>query len=98
MTLEQLQFQERRNTGTAWTRNEQFEKDGYLVIKNLWDSKELFRPVPQERGQVNYQGGCRQQMAQYQSRISLLKQCEKHKIDGKYVLNNIYNYELIAEI
>jgi hypothetical protein len=56
MTMEQLQFQERRNAGTAWTRNEQFEKDGYLLVKNLWDSQELFRPVPQERGQINYWG------------------------------------------
>jgi hypothetical protein len=56
MTLEQLDFQERKNTGTAWTRNEQFEKDGYLVIKNLWNPEELFRPVPQERGQINYWG------------------------------------------
>jgi hypothetical protein len=56
MTLEQLAHQERRNTGTAWTRNEQFEKDGYLLVKNLWDSQELFRPVPEERGQMNYWG------------------------------------------
>ena len=56
MTEEQLFFQERLNTGTSWTRNEFFEKNGYLVIKNLWDSKELYRPVPEERGQINYWG------------------------------------------
>jgi hypothetical protein len=56
MTEEQLLFQERLNTGTAWTRNEQFEKDGYLVVKNLWDPKDLYRPVPEERGQVDYWG------------------------------------------
>jgi hypothetical protein len=56
MTEEQLFFQERLNTGTSWTRNEFFEKNGYLVIKNLWDPKELYRPVPQERGQINYWG------------------------------------------
>ena len=56
MTMEQLAYQERANSGTSWTRNEQFEKDGYLVVKNLWDAKELFRPVPEERGQINYWG------------------------------------------
>ena len=56
MTEEQLFYQERLNTGTSWTRNEFFEKNGYLVIKNLWDSKELYRPVPEERGQINYWG------------------------------------------
>jgi hypothetical protein len=56
MTEEQLFYQERQNTGTSWTRNEQFEKDGYLVVKYLWDSQELYRPVPEERGQLNYWG------------------------------------------
>lgn len=56
MTEEQLFFQERLNTGTSWTRNEFFEKNGYLVIKSLWDSQELYRPVPEERGQINYWG------------------------------------------
>ena len=49
-------MQERRNTGTAWTRNESFEKNGYLVIKNLWEPEELYHPVPAERGQINYFG------------------------------------------
>jgi len=52
----ELMMQERRNTGTAWTRNEEFDKNGYLVLKNLWDSKELYHPVPEERGQINYFG------------------------------------------
>lgn len=56
MTEEQLVFQERVNTGTSKTNNNQFEKDGYLVVKNLWDPQELYRPVPQERGQMNYWG------------------------------------------
>jgi hypothetical protein len=56
MTEEQLFYQERLNTGTSWTRNEQFEKNGYLVVKNLWNPKELYRPVPEERGQINYWG------------------------------------------
>ena len=56
MTEEQLFYQERLNTGTSWTHNEFFEKNGYLVIKNLWNSQELYRSVPEERGQINYWG------------------------------------------
>jgi hypothetical protein len=56
MTELQLMMQERMNTGTAWTHNESFEKNGYLVIKNLWDPEELYHPLPQERGQINYWG------------------------------------------
>jgi hypothetical protein len=56
MTEGQLLFQERFNTGTSKTNNSQFEKDGYLIIKNLWDPQELYRPVPKERGQINYWG------------------------------------------
>ena len=56
MTEEQLLFQERLNTGTSWTHNKEFDKNGYLVINNLWNHKELYRPVPEERGQLNYWG------------------------------------------
>ena len=52
----QLQWQERTNTGTTWTHNEIFEKNGYLVIKDLWDPEELYHPLPPERGQINYWG------------------------------------------
>ena len=50
----QLMMQERTNTGTAWTRNEDFDKNGYLVVKDLWDPEELYHPVPEEKGQYNY--------------------------------------------
>jgi len=56
MTEEDLLFQERINTGTSWTRNEDFDRDGYFVVKNLWDPEELYHPVPMERGQINYFG------------------------------------------
>ena len=56
MNLEQIQHQERINSGTSWTNNEQFDKDGYIVVKDLWDPKELFVPVPEIRGQINYWG------------------------------------------
>ena len=56
MTELQLMMQERMNTGTTLTRNESFEKNGYLVIKDLWDPKELYHPLPPNRGQINYWG------------------------------------------
>ena len=54
MTDVQLMFQEKQNTGTAWTKNDKFEKDGYLVVKDLWDPEELYHPLPDMRGQLNY--------------------------------------------
>ena len=54
MTEVQLMFQERQNTGTAWTNNKDFDKNGYLVVKDLWDPEELYHPVPELRGQLNY--------------------------------------------
>ena len=54
--LHNHQHQERINSGTSWTNNEQFDKDGYIVVKDLWDPKELFVPVPEMRGQINYWG------------------------------------------
>ena len=48
----QLMFQEKLNTGTSWTRNESFDKNGYLVVKDLWDAEELYHPVPEEKGTV----------------------------------------------
>lgn len=56
MKEEQVLFQEMVNTGTSKTNNEQFERDGYLVVKNLWNPQELYRPVPKERGLINYWG------------------------------------------
>ena len=47
-------MQERRNSGTSWTRNEKFDKDGYLVVKDLWDPEELYYPLPDIKGQLNY--------------------------------------------
>lgn len=66
MTEEQLRWQERQNTGTSWTRNESFEKNGYLVIKNLWDPQELYHPLPQERGQIKYWGKKLDQFTHYE--------------------------------
>ena len=57
MIDEQLAFQERCNSGTAWTRNDFFEKNGYLLIRNLWDPEKLYSEPPSERGMYNYYGG-----------------------------------------
>ena len=54
MNRTQLLQQEYNNHGTSWTRNEFFDRNGYIVIKNLCDPKELFHPVPELRGQLNY--------------------------------------------
>ena len=56
MMTKQLNLQEKINAGTALTRNEQFDKDGYLVVKDLWDPEELYYPVPNKRGQLYYNG------------------------------------------
>jgi hypothetical protein len=56
MTQEQIDFQEKENTGTSPTNNEQFDRDGYLVIKNLWDPQDLYCDPPGIKGQYNYFG------------------------------------------
>lgn len=56
MTKEQLDFQERLNANTSPTNNEQFDKNGYLVLKNLWDPKDLYCDPPEIKGQYNYFG------------------------------------------
>ena len=58
MTEMQVLAQEKQNTGTTWTHNSEFDKNGYFLIKDLWDPKELYNPVPEERGQLNYWGMC----------------------------------------
>ena len=54
MTELELILQERMTSETSWTRNEKFDKEGYLVIKDLWNPKELYHPVPPEKGQYSY--------------------------------------------
>ena len=54
MTPMDVMAQERRNSGTALTRNEEFEKNGYLKVENFWDPEELYHPLPDMKGQLNY--------------------------------------------
>ena len=46
--------QERNNTGTSWTRNAQFDKQGYLVVRKLWNPQDLYCPAPLDKGMYNY--------------------------------------------
>ena len=56
MTREDVMSAEVLNSGSSPTNNEQFDKDGYLFIKDLWDPSELYRPVPEYRGMLKYWG------------------------------------------
>lgn len=40
----------------SWTRNEAFDKHGFLVVRDLWNPEELYNEVPAIRGQLNYFG------------------------------------------
>ena len=56
MTPLQIMSQEWHNIGTTWTKNEDFDRDGYFGINSLWDPKELYHPVPKERGKMRWWG------------------------------------------
>ena len=56
MNIEEVTRSEYENHGTSWTRNEFFDTNGYLIIKNLCDPEKLFHSVPKERGLFNWKG------------------------------------------
>ena len=56
MTTEQIAFAEKKYSGTSKTNNEDFDKNGYLVVKNIYDPEKLYRSVPELRGQLKYWG------------------------------------------
>ena len=56
MKEEDIILQERKNTGTSWTNHYSFEKNGYFVIKNLYDPKKLYHELPKERGTLKWFG------------------------------------------
>ena len=56
MNIEEVIKNEYQNQGTSWTRNEFFDTNGYLVVKNLYDPKKLLHSVPKERGVFNWRG------------------------------------------
>ena len=56
MNIEEVIKNEYQNQGTSWTRNEFFDTNGYLIIKNLCDPEKLFHSVRKERGLFNWRG------------------------------------------
>ena len=56
MNIENVIRSEYENQGTSWTRNEFFDTNGYIIIKNLCDPEKLFHSVPKERGLFNWKG------------------------------------------
>ena len=50
----QIMYQEKQNSGSSRTNNKKFDKDGYLVVKDLWDPVELYYPLPEIRGLSTY--------------------------------------------
>jgi len=55
ITYETL-LQERLNSGTSWTHNKEFDRDGFIVMPNVLDITSLAILPPSERGQYNYHG------------------------------------------
>ena len=47
-------YEEFNNSGTSKTKNDQFEKNGYITVENLWDSDDLFITLPKERGCMSW--------------------------------------------
>lgn len=56
MTQKDVDLQEKINSYTSITGHEQFDRDGYLVIKKLCNPKDLKCDPPKEKGQYNYYG------------------------------------------
>ena len=54
MNTEQIQEAVKKAAGTAKTNNDFFETNGYLVVKNLYDAKELICDVPDKKGRYTY--------------------------------------------
>ena len=54
MLQENIDYIEKINTGTSPTKNQEFDKNGYLVIKNLYDISSIVELPPKERGQISY--------------------------------------------
>ena len=56
MTETEIVQSEWQNTGTSWTRNQFFEENGFLVVKNICDPKKLFCPPPEKTGKYIWWG------------------------------------------
>ena len=46
--------QEKNLFGTSKTKNEEFEKNGFLVVRNIWDPKDLQENIDYDTGHFFY--------------------------------------------
>ena len=44
------------DTTPCWTHNTEFDDNGFLYLKNLYEPKKLITPIPKERGLYRYSG------------------------------------------
>ena len=51
---EKFAHQEKINTGSSPTGDEEFDRVGYKIVRNMCDPELLVTPVPDVRGQLNY--------------------------------------------
>ena len=47
---------ERLNSLSSPTDNEEFDKNGYLIVRNLWDAERLYSEPPKVKGRLTYNG------------------------------------------
>ena len=51
----ELEYKVNKNAGTSWTRNDNFDENGYVKVKDLYDVEPLYESPPMERGLFHYQ-------------------------------------------
>ena len=64
--LAQVDASEKEHTGTAWTRNESFDKNGYYPVENICDPNDLICELPEKPGVYNYVKGSKSMEYNYQ--------------------------------
>jgi hypothetical protein len=78
------------NKSMTWTYNSQFDKDGYLYIPNIWDPRELYRSVPDIRGQINYWGKKEDQYNYTEEELQVIGSLATYYYPGyRYIHNEI---------
>lgn len=56
LNAKEIAIEEHKNSLSSKTKNKLFDKNGYLVIRDLIDPWELYCEVPEERGILHYYG------------------------------------------
>ena len=56
MSFIAIDLQEKKQTGTSPTHDEEFDRLGYKIVRNMCPPDLISTPVPKERGQLNYNG------------------------------------------